>query len=350
MRNKQNWKEFYFKDFFNAHRGKRIVKDIDFFENKTDEFRFPVITAKTSDNGIDGYYYDFNCEGDALIACGEANGMYCTYQQNKCWIMDTARIITFKDGRKFTKQLALFIGTILKFNMYKFSYGRKAKPSNIENLNIILPVDENGMPDWQYMSDYIDEIEMRERERGESIRNTLNTNVSNLRYKTQSDKICDASWKEIEIGELFECLLSKGDIKEELALEGDVPLVSSGSTNNGIVKYIDSFGDGKALMFEGNCLTLDMFCNCFYQPKNFFAVSHGRINILKPKFNMNLYTGLFIATVIDRQKYLFSYGRAVYSSVANKIKIKLPCKNGQIDLDFMENFMKSLPYSDRISN
>ena len=63
------------------------------------------------------------------------------------------------------------------------------------------------------------------------------------------------TWKEFRIGDLFECKLSKGDLKEEECIEGKVNLVSSGSTNNGIVKRIDESGDGKAEMFNGNCLT-----------------------------------------------------------------------------------------------
>lgn len=150
-------------------------------------------------------------------------------------------------------------------------------------------------------------------------------------------------WKKFYLNQLFSCVLSKGDLKEEECLSGEVPLVSSGSTNNGIVKYIDSQGDGKAQIFEGNCLTIDMFCNCFYQEKKFYAVSHGRVNILLPKFSLNKNIGLFLATVINVQRYKFSYGRAVYSSVAEKIDIKLPVDSyGNPDWEYMDNFIHIL--------
>lgn len=68
-----------------------------------------------------------------------------------------------------------------------------------------------------------------------------------------------------------------------------------------------------------------MFCNAFYQPKEFYAVSHGRVNILTPLFEeMDCKIGLFIATLINKERYRFSYGRAVYSSVISKLKINLP--------------------------
>ena len=60
-------------------------------------------------------------------------------------------------------------------------------------------------------------------------------------------------WKEYQIDKLFKVVLSKGDIKEDDIDAGNVRLVSSGETNNGIVAHIDSKGDGKAEIFEGTC-------------------------------------------------------------------------------------------------
>ena len=87
----------------------------------------------------------------------------------------------------------------------------------------------------------------------------------------------------------------------------------------------------------------------FYQDKDFYAVSHGRVNIMKPKFKLNKYIGLFISTVINKEQYRFAYGRAVYSGVLANLVIKLPVdKNGNPDWDYMEKYIKSLPYSDLI--
>lgn len=149
------WKEFRFDSIFNVCRGDRIVKDIDFIKDKTDEYIYPVITAKTTENGVDGYYTNYNCEGNCLIACGEVSGMFTTYQTEKCWCMDTVRIITLKNNKIFNTYNALFLATILTQEMYRFSYGRKAKPDNINTLILKLPSTPSGEPDWQYMENYI---------------------------------------------------------------------------------------------------------------------------------------------------------------------------------------------------
>ena len=156
-------------------------------------------------------------------------------------------------------------------------------------------------------------------------------------------KLDISEMKPFKISELFEVELSKGDIKLDDMDAGDIPLVSSGETNNGIVGHIDKNGDGKAEIFPANRLTVDMFCNAFYQDTPFYAVSHGRVNILNPKFEMTKNTGLFIATAIKQEQYKYSYGRAVYSNVAADMDIKLPADDdGNPDWKFMEDYIKSL--------
>lgn len=160
-----------------------------------------------------------------------------------------------------------------------------------------------------------------------------------------------SEWKEFKISDLFDCKLSKGDLKESECDEGSINLVSSGTLNNGIVKRIEEAGDGKAEIFTGNCLTLDMFCNCFYQDEKFYSVSHGRVNILIPKFELNRQIGLFIATLLNKEQYRFSYGRAVYNSFAENIVIKLPTTlSGSPDWNYITDFMNEIETRESSSN
>ena len=161
-------------------------------------------------------------------------------------------------------------------------------------------------------------------------------------------------WSYFKIKDLFDVELATGDIKAGECPSGDIPLVSSGSLNNGIVEYIDEIGDGVSSLFTSNKLTVDMFGQAFYQPFDFFSVSHGRINVLTPKYdNFNKFHGLFIATVINNEKYRFSYNRACYSGVVEELQIKLPSTINEkgkkiVDWDSLETFMRGLNYSDLI--
>lgn len=152
-------------------------------------------------------------------------------------------------------------------------------------------------------------------------------------------------WKEFTIGDYFDVYLSSGDLKIDDCEPGNIPLISSGSTNNGIVGYIDEKGDGKAQIFKANCITVDMFCNAFYQNGDFYAVSHGRVNILCPKFKCNLQIGLFICSIIKKEQFKYSYGRAVYSSEIARMIIKLPSTpDNEPDWNYMEQYIKSIKH------
>lgn len=169
-------------------------------------------------------------------------------------------------------------------------------------------------------------------------------------------------WKEFQVGRLFNCTLSTGDLKIDDCEPGNIPLISSGETNNGLVGYIDEKGDGKAKIFLRGKITVDMFCNAFYQDRDFYSVSHGRVNILDPIFDWNDANLLFIATIINKEQFKYSYGRAVYNAEISRMIIKLPvcvdqtgapiidktCQysdEGYIpDWQYMEDFIKTLHY------
>ncbi|HIX20463.1 MAG TPA: SAM-dependent methyltransferase [Candidatus Akkermansia intestinigallinarum] len=105
-------------------------------------------------------------------------------------------------------------------------------------------------------------------------------------------------------------------------------------------------GDGNS-----NVISVDMFCKAYYQPKPFYAVGHGRINMLLPKFEMNVYRAMYICAVINNERYRFSYGRAVYSGVLKDLQISLPVDaNGNPDWQYMEDYIKSLPAGDKLAN
>ena len=96
-----------------------------------------------------------------------------------------------------------------------------------------------------------------------------------------------------------------------------------------------------------NALTIDMFCNCFY--RNYKFSCDDNILVLKPNFEFNIFILLFFATVISFNKYRYFYGKQYRKKDFNEHIIKLPVDNqGNPDWQFMEDYIKQLPYSDVI--
>ena len=140
-------------DLFEVTRGKRIVKNKDYFDTKNDNYIFPVITSRTTNNSIDGFYNKYNCDGQYIVCGGEASGMYSTFHSGKFWVMDRSRIL--KPKFILNKYRTFYFIPLLNANMDKFSYGLSANPDKIENINILIPVDKNNNIDFNYIEEYI---------------------------------------------------------------------------------------------------------------------------------------------------------------------------------------------------
>jgi type I restriction-modification system DNA methylase subunit len=150
------------------------------------------------------------------------------------------------------------------------------------------------------------------------------------------------NWKEFEIQELFEVTGSKTTPKKELQEIGigKYPYITTSAANNGVEGFYNYFTE------KGNILAIDSAVKgyCSYQAEDFSASDH--VEKLVPKFEMNGYTALFLQTIINLEQFRYSYGRKFNQIRIKSTKIKLPVNSqNQPDWQFMENYIKSLPYS-----
>ena len=165
-----------------------------------------------------------------------------------------------------------------------------------------------------------------------------------LRYKeSQAPDLCVEKWKEFLLYDYFDVVPGKYHYPEEYE-EGITPYYSASNENNGIGSYIDLPPD-----FEGNkIVTGKVGCTAFYAPTAFCATSD--VNIFIPKFDMSSFVGLFIANVINfNENYKWAYGRQCRVGNSKRIIVKLPAdSDGNPDWQFMEDYIKALPYGDRL--
>ena len=346
------WKPFVFGQLIDEiYKAKAHAKvELTISNQKKDNY-IPFVSRTENNNGVDCYVLKSDLisieEGNAIVI-GDTTSTI-SYQPIAFGTGDHMIVIRASWLNRYT---GLFIVSMLQKERFRYSYGRAFLMNLIKDTTILLPTNEEGNPDWIWMENYIKSLHHKP------------VSTKNKQNHTLSLDIQD--WKKFKIGKLFDVQLSKGDIKLDDMDQGPIPLVSSGESHNGIVGFIDTCGDGKAEIFNGNKITIDMFGNAFYQPNDFYAVSHGRVNILDPHFPLTKNIGLFIVSIIKMEQYKYSYGRAVYSNVAASMDILLPIRKnadntpfidkeykysseGYIpDWKWMDNYIKSLPYSDRI--
>jgi hypothetical protein len=152
-------------------------------------------------------------------------------------------------------------------------------------------------------------------------------------------------WSWFDLDELFDVSASRDELIENLTLGNKTPYIASTEFNNGIIEFVDEQPTNKAGTITAN--RGGSVGHFFYQPKDYLATPVD-VRILTPKFVINEYIGLFITTILKLEKYKFNYSRKMGTDRLKKLKIKLPSKNGQPDFEFMENYIKSLPYSSSI--
>ena len=153
-----------------------------------------------------------------------------------------------------------------------------------------------------------------------------------------------SNWKEFNFFDIFDKNYQIGDSKKITTLEGDIALVSAGESNNGIDSFVKYNENNK--LFNENQITLaknGSVGTMNYQNQKFYATSD--IMVLKLKdYELNKYIALFIKVFCEREfKLNYSWSNKITLKVLEKTKIKLPItQNGEIDWQFMEDFMKNV--------
>lgn len=151
------------------------------------------------------------------------------------------------------------------------------------------------------------------------------------------------NWKEFKIKEIF----IKNKVKKIKAIpnntKGNIPLISSKSTNNGIACYVERKYYIEHVINE-KCITVSTngSCfECFYQDNPFVVNSDVEV-LFHEKLN-NKYIALFLTTILSFQKGKYSYGMKNKGEKTWNTIISLPVDdNGQIDWEYMEQYIKSL--------
>ncbi len=153
-------------------------------------------------------------------------------------------------------------------------------------------------------------------------------------------KLSDREWKAFTTKELFEIKTGTVSDFSKIGLSDEylIPCIGAKYNNNGIVgfsKKEEYSVKGNALIFiktgEGSVgLTL-------YKQRRF--IPHKNVFVGYNE-KLNKYNGLFISTIYNKQRFVYSYGYGLNRLRVEKRKIYLPVAEGKPDYDFMEKYIK----------
>lgn len=328
----REWKNFCLSDLFDVfgtvttHPSKLIPNGLT-----------PRITCAATNNGLDNTYKNRATENGDVITIDSATIGYVSYQLVDFIATDHVEKLVLKNNQKLGYYCGLFIKTIIDNAVSgKYGYGYKFSQFRIKRQLVKLPITSDGLPDWQFMEDY---MKQKEQQILKPTLDKLCKQLINNELAGGGKSLCD-NWKEFYFTDVFTEIQRGKRLKKADHEEGNVPYVSSTSFNNGVDGFIGN--ESGVRRFE-NCITLansGSVGSAFYHSYEFIASDH--VTQLK-RDGLDKYAYLFMLPIINRLSEKYSFNREINDDRIKREKLLLPVtENGEIDFQFMSSFMKRI--------
>lgn len=328
----KGWKEFAMPDIgFKNYHGKRLKK------SDRIEGNVPFITAGKENQGVVGTIGNDRKTYENPITIDMFGNVF--YHEGYYAGDDN---VYFFVNPTINKACKLFIVSSLQSSIHAlFAYVDQFRQDNADSLTVFLPADLDGTPDWQYMENYIQQIEQNQRNNLQII-NKLSPPMHNSLNKNEL-----AKWCLFKVGELFDIHPTKAyklTNKDLFVFDGINPVVVNSSYNNGIGGYtkFPTTENGGIITFS-DTTTAD---SIFYQMNDFVGYPHVQgmypIKYLK---KWNQLSMLFFCTVFRQTAIAqgFDYGNKFTREIAKTLMVALPVKEDNTpDWHFMEQYISDL--------
>lgn len=370
MVSNQKYKPFNVGDIFFITNGKGITRQ----EIKDHPGELAAIQSAATNNGIMGFIdedycrernYSFTLEPCLTVARTGSSG-YVTFQEHGCCVGDSAKLLLLK-GKKKTKNIYLYLRTILMANKYRYTFARKVTEENYLNDIIELPINEDDEIDYEYMENYIMQIngdvasipDYFLQEGYEKACWYLDTIDQDDFEKEYAGKICDDEivldtdkWIEFHLYDIFEIHVGNKFDRSKMSMGAPtVNFVGRSSENNGVTAFVDEI-EGTEPYKEGNltvALGGEYLGSCFIQDYPFYTSQN--VNVLIPKEDIDIFTKIFIAHLVryESANNYKAFARELNAHIKTDFVIKLPATVfGKPDYEFMSKYIKSLSFSKKL--
>lgn len=330
----REWKSFELYSVANVSHGRRLTKDAR-IQGKT-----PLMTAGFSSQGVAEFVSNDLIKYNNAVTVD----MFCNsfYKPFSVVGDDNIYFIQSEHINRFT---GAFISVCIANQSSVYNYGKQVREKVLKRFRIMLPITDDGEPDYQFMEDYIREL-MAEKKK--QYRGYVKKRITEL-CAVPDDKQVDwksmidsHEWEPFYMSQVFEEPQRGKRIVNENHIEGNTPLVSSQGTNNGVTNFV---GNEDGVRRFINCLSIanggSSAGKCYYQPFEFVGADHvtqcHRLDASPQQY-------LFLSTIVTKAlmgKYGFSH--EIKDKALLRERVLLPVtESGQPDYDFMELFGRKM--------
>lgn len=335
----RNWKAFSVEDIFKKiKRGRRFVLSA----QKKGEY--PYISSRSSNNGIDSFTLPTskNVLFSQSVGINNSGSVgIAFFHPYKAIFSD--HVTTCISPAIKNRYIGLFLVTALENgskNRYSFNY--EMNDYRLKRSKILLPVDSNGKPDYDFMENYMRQVET-------DLDLTLLNSVSNLQFEENPHQINldKIRWESYIIGDVFNVAsspysLDYNALPDSVKSSKQVPYVTRTSKSNGISSFIKDMSDNGQAPIPGNCITVGLdTATVNYQSLPFY--SGQNIHILRND-NLNKHNAIFLIPLLEKSLEKFGWGG--FSATLGRFrknKILLPANiAGNIYWALMEEYIRSI--------
>lgn len=318
------------------------------------------VGAKKDDNGVmihclkdeslmtKGNCIIFICNGQGSV--GYANYMDVDF------IGTTDIVAGYNDN--LNPEIGAFLATVYSQERPKYSFGRKWK-TKLADTEVNLPVQHNAdgsifiddtkkysddgyVPDWQFMEEYIKSLHHKP-----------------LTTKNKSGQAPDLNvqdWKYFLLKDI--CKITMGNKMDATAMTTDNPeynFVGRSADDNGVAMKVDAVyteNDELIKPYPAGCITVALggSLGSTYLQKEPFYTSQN-VSVLEFPKEVSDSAKLFLCTLIHNEslyKY-FPFGRELNTHIRTDFGFTIPVdSDGNPNWQFMEDYIKALPYGDRL--
>ena len=327
----REWRKFKIGNLFSV----RIGKSLD--GNKVNRVgQVAYITRKESDNGLDGFIDedDFMLT-DVYPVITIGNETAQPFVQVYPFFTGTkVNILIPKESIARDLYTLQFIAVSLAQHKGKYSYSYTINSSRLKEQVVLLPVQSDGTPDWEFMSAFMQRVEQ------ETLGKTLQF------FKLRCEEMQNRGGGKMQPYFIEDVLfiangvrLTKADMQE-----GCRPFVGDSEASNGVTTFIENSNAS----LDSNVLGVNYNGSVgfsFYHPyEALFSDDVKRVR-WKDETANNKYTLLYLSTAIAQQRRKYAYGYKFNSQRMKRQIIMLPSlPNGTPDYAYMEHTMRVMEY------
>ena len=146
----KKWKDFFLIDIFpEIKRGKRLKREDHVAGN------IPYVSSSALNNGVDdfiGNELNVRKYKNCLSLANSGSVGSCFYEPFEFIASDH---VTHLQNDGFSKYTYLFIATMARRLSEKYNFNREINDTRISREKILLPVKDDGTPDYEYMDQFI---------------------------------------------------------------------------------------------------------------------------------------------------------------------------------------------------